>query len=49
VNISQPHHAVILGSRRDDEMSDVQRSTRYLNAVDPQVRSGTVPVAALGR
>ena len=34
----------------DDEMSDIQREVpRYLNAVDPRVRTGTVPLAAVGR
>jgi hypothetical protein len=34
----------------DDEMSDVQREVpRYLNAVGPRVRAGTVSLAAIGR
>jgi hypothetical protein len=37
VDISQPHHVVILVLKRGDgEMSDVQREVhRYLNVVDP--------------
>ena len=41
MNISQPHHVVILALKKeDDEMSNVQREVRrYLNAVDPLARS----------